>query len=58
MELCDMSGEVNQSEWVGLTGEDIMHIWTYALNEPEYEQVEEIAKLVEEKLKEKNAIYR
>jgi hypothetical protein len=50
-----MSGEVNQSEWVELTGEDIMHIWTYALNEPEYEQVEEIAKLVEEKLKEKNA---
>jgi hypothetical protein len=51
-----MSKEVNQNEWVGLTREEIMHIWTYALYEPEYEQVEEIAKMVEAKLKEKNEV--
>ena len=50
-----MSKEVNQSEWVGLTGAEIHDVWTHTFDPVQEEDVEQIAKLVEEKLKEKNA---
>lgn len=46
--------EVTKREWIGITSDDIMDIWTKALEQPEFEQVEEVADLVEQILKERN----
>jgi len=50
-----MTVETSKREWVGLTGAEIHDIWTHTFDPVEEEDVEQIAKLVEEKLKEKNA---
>lgn len=42
-------------EWVGLTYEEIQEIWTNTFDPVEWDDVQQIAEIVEAKLKEKNA---
>ena len=51
-----MSKEVNQNEWVGLTGAEIHDVWTHTHHPVQEEDVEQIAQLVEAKLREKNEV--
>ena len=48
------TAEVPKREWVGLDMDDIHQIWTHTYHLEE-EDVQEVAHLIEAKLKEKNA---
>jgi hypothetical protein len=47
--------ETTKREWAGITSDDIHEIWMKALERPEFEQIEEVAEMVEKILKERNA---